>query len=114
MVKARARVEARVGETVRVTVRAWQQGYLGVRRPTEARHRCEAQHGSEARQAGERLDSAAFWATESTHGLWLRRLMRSRGQPKREHVEPGVPRAPLTEVCKGREARAQIGAQTDR
>ena len=30
VVKARARVEVRVGETVRVTVRAWQQGHLGV------------------------------------------------------------------------------------
>ena len=30
MVKARARVEVGVGETVRVTVRAWQQGHLGV------------------------------------------------------------------------------------
>ena len=89
MVKARARVEVGVGETVRVTVRAWQQGHLGVRRATEARHRCEAQHGSEARHGGERLDSSVLWATVSTHGLWLRRLLLSRGQPRRAH-EPGV------------------------
>ena len=49
-------------------------GMLQDVRVSLARHGCEAQHGSEACHNGERLDSAVFWATESTHGLWLRRL----------------------------------------
>ena len=63
MVKARARVEARVGEAVRVTVRAWQQGHLGVLVRVGVRASGQGQwSGSGCQGQGVRVSGQGEWS----------------------------------------------------